>query len=585
MINQLVSLGEKLRDDNTHDALSEEYFSTVITIDKEGTFLSIKNIDKRKAYVESIQRTSGKKSRLLFDKSDYAIGLNADGNNTEEQYKLFLEKLKLIKDIKEAKPIFKFYYDNNKNGINKITKDIFTKLKDKKGNIAFLVHGKGKYIHEEESILSFIKNEYDNKKDYSISSNRPCSVCANTKYHILESHQSIKNIPNTTNPKFISYNASAFESYNTNSNICEKCANNYVIALNMLLSKGSEVVDEKTNKKRFIYDHRKDISNYAQMLFWLKDNFNQLPEEIKYLEHTYSDDDKILNIKLKETPPNIKQFRKFINSPYHTKKVSLDDERFYSMIITGEQGRIAVRSFLETSVKDIKNNIKKYFKDIAIYSSYEKTIIYPSINELINSSIKMDTKTEDIYKKIIGEALYNCALSNKNPHLSILGRVLKRIGVKQSDMTPSRASLIKLILNRNLKKEERKMNEKLDADNKSAAYNSGRVFATLEIIQKKANDDKDINSGIRERFYSSASTTPAEAFGRLLRLSQNHLSKLYKDKSGLAIYYEKELQEIFLNIKEFPNIFSLEEQGQFAIGYYHEKQKLYTKKEEEKENE
>ena len=118
--------------------------------------------------------------------------------------------------------------------------------------------------------------------------------------------------------------------------------------------------------------------------------------------------------------------------------------------------------------------------------------------------------------------------------------------------------------------------EKLDLGNKNAAYVCGRIFSVLESVQRAALG-KEVNAGIRERFFSFASTNPSSAFGRLLKMSQNHLTKLKGEKRGLAIVLDKELQELFSLITEFPAVFSLEEQGQFAIGYYHQKHSIISK--------
>ena len=119
--------------------------------------------------------------------------------------------------------------------------------------------------------------------------------------------------------------------------------------------------------------------------------------------------------------------------------------------------------------------------------------------------------------------------------------------------------------------------EKLNPENKSTAYVSGRIFAVLESVQYAAQGKT--NAGIRERFFAAASTTPASAFGRLLKNAQNHLSKLKGDKPGLAVVLDKEIQGLVAKIDELPTIFALEEQGQFAIGYYHQKHHQFNKPE------
>ena len=124
----------------------------------------------------------------------------------------------------------------------------------------------------------------------------------------------------------------------------------------------------------------------------------------------------------------------------------------------------------------------------------------------------------------------------------------------------------------------------LDETNSNSAYTCGRLFAVLESIQYHASGG-NLNAGIRERFFSSASTTPTTAFGRLMKLSQHHLSKIRSDRPGLAVNLDKQLQELMCKIEgtRFPVTFSLEDQASFAIGYYHQRQDDFETKTNNKE--
>ena len=121
----------------------------------------------------------------------------------------------------------------------------------------------------------------------------------------------------------------------------------------------------------------------------------------------------------------------------------------------------------------------------------------------------------------------------------------------------------------------------LDTSNKETAYVCGRIFAVLERIQWHALGET--NATIRDRYFSSASTTPGLAFGRLMNLTQKHLSKIKGEKPGLYVNLDRELQALCKDIedKEFPATFRLEEQGAFALGYYHQKNKKIDDKEGE----
>ena len=98
----------------------------------------------------------------------------------------------------------------------------------------------------------------------------------------------------------------------------------------------------------------------------------------------------------------------------------------------------------------------------------------------------------------------------------------------------------------------------------------------LEAVQQKANPN--INATIKDRYFNSACATPALVFPTLLRLAQRHLSKI---GGGAEVYYDKMITELLGDVTQsYPLRLSLQDQGIFQIGYYHQKQKLFTKKEE-----
>jgi len=116
----------------------------------------------------------------------------------------------------------------------------------------------------------------------------------------------------------------------------------------------------------------------------------------------------------------------------------------------------------------------------------------------------------------------------------------------------------------------------LDVHQPSLGYQLGRLFSVLEKIQEEANPG--LNSTIRERFYGSACATPVTVFTNLLRLKNHHLAKL--ENRGRVVNFERWLGEIMSNIDNFPAHLNLHEQGLFAVGYYHQRQDFFTKKEE-----
>ena len=113
----------------------------------------------------------------------------------------------------------------------------------------------------------------------------------------------------------------------------------------------------------------------------------------------------------------------------------------------------------------------------------------------------------------------------------------------------------------------------LDPDREDAAYCLGRLFAELEKAQEDALPG--INDTIKDRYFGAASATPGSVFPRLIRMSTHHLGKLEKRK---RTYHEKRIQGICDKLDGFAAHLNLRDQGLFAIGYYHQRQDIFTKK-------
>lgn len=118
----------------------------------------------------------------------------------------------------------------------------------------------------------------------------------------------------------------------------------------------------------------------------------------------------------------------------------------------------------------------------------------------------------------------------------------------------------------------------IDKENSNIGYLCGRLFAVLEKIQELSNSEDGYKTTIRKRYMNGASATPSVVFPTLLNLSNHHIEKM----NG-PIMYEKLKGEIFDKIKTFPDSLDLKKQGNFFIGYYHQRQAFYTKNGEQQE--
>ena len=80
------------------------------------------------------------------------------------------------------------------------------------------------------------------------------------------------------------------------------------------------------------------------------------------------------------------------------------------------------------------------------------------------------------------------------------------------------------------------MNECLNPESRDPAYLCGRLFAVFDRLQYFALGG--VNAGVVERYYASASVTPALVMGRLFRNAQFHLAKA-EGRFALGFYHQK----------------------------------------------
>ena len=577
MIQELVELsgtikrrypGEMLE----HDALDKVPVSIDCVIDKEGAFKQFIVHEKQLTIAEKITAKKGK-GRLLVDKPEEVLGYGA---KADKKHELFLAKLEIYRGMKPLSPVFSFYESNNTNGIKKAKKlfDSQVEEKERSGNIAFLIQGKR--INEQQPVQDEIIRQYETSlKEIKNTRFEKCSICGSHSYPIVDlPHGMVKRVPDgqTSGCALVSYNDKAYESYelegNENSSICTHCAQAYVGALNWLLSNGTASINDK-GKDIFIYKNRKKISEDTAVVFWLQEA----------LEAT--------DLDLLDQPDEgkIREMFDAVESGRAKRAKNVQADIFYAITLSGSAARIAIRDWIETSLENLRANIARWFADIEIgeYDKDEKKVIryHPRFWELVRSAKSKGGK--DVQHGRIGAALWQCAVMGTSPPLWILSSILNRIRAEQGDTTSERIASLKLIINRNQKGGLKFMAE-LDESNRNVAYTCGRIFAVLESIQYHASGG-NLNAGVRERFFSFASEMPATAFGRLMKLTQHHLSKIQGEKPGLAVNLDKKLQGLMSRIEgsRFPAVFSLEDQASFAIGYYHQRQSDFNNK-SDKEN-
>lgn len=596
MIKELSDFGKALRAGKAdgawvHNALKEELISMELIIMPDGTFHGIQHIDSKPTTAEAITAKKGK-ARLLLDKPEEVLCFG--GGASAQKHQLFLEKVSQYKSMDEVSPVAAFY-ENREAGINAALAafEALTATNDKKakkylnGNIGFRIHTESLRIHEKPTVLQMVINNYETAQREQLTKNsKKCSVCGKQDYTVDgKPHGMIKDVPDgqKAGSALVSYNENAFESYelskNENSYICTNCARTYVEGLNALLSDGVPFKNEN-KKDDVLYSHRwprRRSAGYgldSAILFWTRNN-----SDVQELDQLDAPDADSVAKMISAVSSGDKKSTKYIET-----------EPFYSCTLSGAAARIAVRDWIETSLGEFRTSIAQWFKDIAIvrfdFDQKKSVIHYAPLYSLAKSCQRkllgankyddIDTTWARAASSLWKAAIYNNTRQSSPIPIWILTKILQRARVDKYGVTPERAALIKLILNRNFTGGEFMVTENGIQGEKPIAYTCGEIFAKMESIQFAALGER--NAGIREKFFSYAMTTPAAAFGRLFNLNSKHFTKLKHEKPGLAVNLDKELQELCLgiDINKFPAMFRLEEQGQFAIGYYHQRQKQFA---------
>ncbi len=285
----------------------------------------------------------------------------------------------------------------------------------------------------------------------------------------------------------------------------------------------------------------------------------------------------------KQDDPNakIEQVRKVFTSIYSgTLKTSLDD-RFYILGLAPNSARIAVVYWSESSLKDFASKILRHFKDMEIIDTRKEKRPYMGIKDML-SAVTLGGKQSEATPNL-PEAIVQSIFQGTPYPYTLFSACIRRIRAESGDKekTPirvGRIAILKAYLNR-INDNNKKIDTMLDKDNTNPGYLCGRLFAVLDRTQEDANGI----SSIRERYMNAASATPSSVFATILNLSSHHLEKLSNE--GKKVFYEKLKQEIIDKIpaEGFPAHLDLQDQGRFFIGYYHQRQDFFTKKEENKD--
>jgi len=392
-------------------------------------------------------------------------------------------------------------------------------------------------------------------------------------------HPSLKGVrgAQSSGATLVGFNASAYESYNRsqgrNAPVSEAAAFAYTTTLNYLLS------DANPNKKIHLGD--------TTVVYWAESESRAHeaafaafidPAEIETTEADQTERKKAES-ELRATAEKVKRAHV---TDLDAVKAALGDEnpQFYVLGLAPNAARVSVRLFIADPFEKIVEHIAEHYRDLAVVKEYDDQPDY------LYETVSKKARDKDASPLLAG-AVLRCILTGAPYPAALYNAMITRIRADMDEAPKGiskinyvRAAIIKAYLLRKYRQQpEHPLKEvltvALNEQSTHPAYVLGRLFAVLEKVQQEAIGN--VNASIKDRYFTSACAAPASVFPILLRLSQHHIAKA---EYGYAS--DRRIQDILglldVETNPIPTRLTLDEQGVFVLGYYHQRKELWTGK-------
>lgn len=506
----------------------------------------------------AVKRTVSIAANFLWDNSAYLLGIDHKGD-PERSLKCFAAAAKLHHavldsvDSPNARAILAFF-DTWKPEHAAEHPALIRQLDDVTagGNLVFRVDGRK--VEEDAAI----REAWQRYRDGGESGVKMQCLVTGNEDEIAAVHPSVKGVRDaqSSGAALVSFNAPAFCSYgreqNYNAPVGKYAAFAYTAALNHLLADR---------------DHVQHIGD-TTVVCWAEGADDAYPGFFSAVigGGTYgglSDND-------------LRAALKRLANGLPCDDLGVDPNRpFYILGLAPNAARLSVRFFLRDSFGKLMENVNAHYARLEIAGA--KYSILP-LWALLNATVR-DFKKQ-VPSPVVSGATLRAVFSGTPYPVSLMEAVLLRIRAER-DITWGKAAIIKAYYLKNPHEDCPKevLTVSLNEASTNPAYTLGRLFSVYEAVQQAANPG--INATIKDKYFNSAAAMPASIFPVLNNLCQKHLRKL---DARQRVYYDKQIMKLKGVLNEnYPARMTLAQQGSFDLGYYHQTQKRYTKK-EEKEN-
>ncbi|WP_031514027.1 type I-C CRISPR-associated protein Cas8c/Csd1 [Desulfofalx alkaliphila] len=525
-------------------------------------------------------RSSGIAPNFMCDNSTYVLGIDNKGKpkrskNAFEAFKKLHHEILGAARGQAAKAVLAFLdkWKVDKSKQHPALKDYLEEIL-KGSNLVFRLDGTTGYLHNDEEIKK-LWEDYNSKDEDDIFGQ--CLVTG-TNTAIAKLHPVIKNVKKaqSSGASIVSFNAPSYESYGKkqsyNSPVGKKTAFAYTTVLNHMLSSQKQKIQVGDATTVFWAASPEEI--YTDLAAEL---FNPtITQEGKKGSNEYKRDahiEQLVNDVL--TKAKSGQRINDLDGKIDPKT------KFHILGLSPNASRISIRFFHSDSFGGFTEKIAQHYKDMEIVKDFDNRPSNIPIWMMLNETISPKSTNRDAPPLLAG-AVMRSIISGAPYPASLFNAVMIRVRTDMDDKDKNiqrvnyvRVAIIKAYLLRNArlyknKKLEEVLTVSLNEHSDNTGYLLGRLFAVLEKAQQDANPG--INATIKDRYFASACATPGAVFPILLKLAQHHISK---SDYGYAI--ERRIESIMVKITNFPSHLTLEQQGTFILGYYHQRVALFQK--------
>ncbi len=536
-----------------------------LTLDREGNLagapLDLRQ-DGKAVLIEvpgPVERTAGVVANFAWDNTGYVLGADnkekpGRTQKAHEAFKALVDEVLKGIDDEGAKALLAFLADwNPENSVSLPGWEEMVGL-----NLVFRLDGNREFLHQRPA---FRKAWLDYLASNGCESTGMCLVTGKKNTPIPFTHSAIKGVmgAQSSGAALISFNidsaVSLGKKQNLNAPVCEQAAFGYTTALNTLLVSGSRRKVQIGDTTVVFWT---DVPGAAEEFFGLAVGGKESEDQNMAKE--------------------IEQHLRAVVKGHYPHELGKKDTAFYVLGLSPNAARLSVRFWYVGTVGAMAENIGAHYQALSLQRSFENDPEYPRPWWLLKE-LAPQRDSRHIPPLLAGQfvrAIVHNQLYPRTLLTSVMGRIRA-----DKQVNYLRSCIIKAYLTRNAQKE---IAMGLDKENTDIGYRLGRLFAIVEYIQKDAVPGA--NATVRDRFFGAAAATPRRIFPVILKNAQHGLAKIRKEKPGWAITLDKSLQDILASVepkKGFPATMSLEKQGMFVLGYYHQRQDLYTKHEDKPE--